>query len=821
MNTTNMKINELDVIETPFIKNHNLAYSTTVLEGVKYLMIGETIYKYGGINQEISSDTQCVMIYGSQTRTIKSTVYLIYDDIKPLKKVYITHVDGLKDIILKDDFIGFVMCAMDLETTIYKKKKLNLDTIDIIFENSCNDCGLITKETVLELSKTCENFYIVDKVVNHDMFLLEIIVSRNNEIKTDGIQSVIILNKETLINTLKTFMSGTTFKTRQKFNYENLILTIDRPEIENKKDAYCVKHPSIFLTSSNDDEVYIYDNVIDVSLDNSITYDIISSQRKYIHSKSFFTSLYAKILGEYGSDKLQSPKEKNELIVIDEKGFQNKIVFTIVNIKKDNDIVWSKTNKEKSVVRYNVTQLNSLMTTITNIDKLYKFMLISPIQTNDFYVVDSLDKYNIKKIVLHITKKSESDMWGPKNPSSSIVKENIIKFLGRDDLVLSKYRDIEYSESWQNKYVMKIMSFELDDEKQKNLTDVIGIIHSKTELIFESKEVDVIDDSFKAGSSGCNFDIKVIKNMASELKRLGMAGIQKYIDIIIREVLLTRTNILPKEIACLSKPSKGIILHGPPGTGKTTLARNIAQILGCDDKHINKITAPEIFNKWLGESEKRIRDLFEPAIEEYKKYGEKAKMHILIIDEIDAIIPKRGDSNSIIRPIINQFLGLMDGLIKCDNLIIIGITNCLSLIDEAMLRPGRFGCHIEVGLPDNVQRLEILNHYYENLEKSNIVEKMSMEDYIDRTKEFSCADIENIFAQCVSRYFEKRMLYSNILNDMDNENVTDVADAVEHKISVDDFEQIIKNTSLRVNGTSKATKMSRTELFNRFITQDD
>jgi transitional endoplasmic reticulum ATPase len=146
------------------------------------------------------------------------------------------------------------------------------------------------------------------------------------------------------------------------------------------------------------------------------------------------------------------------------------------------------------------------------------------------------------------------------------------------------------------------------------------------------------------------------------------------------------------------EPPKGVLLHGPPGTGKTLIAKAVANEA---DAYFTPIAGPEIMSKFYGESEARLREVFQDA--------EKNAPAIVFIDELDAIAPKREEvSGEVERRVVAQLLSLMDGLKSRGKVVVIGATNRPQALDPALRRPGRFDREIVIGVPDRDGRLEIL-----------------------------------------------------------------------------------------------------------------
>ncbi|HZD33689.1 MAG TPA: CDC48 family AAA ATPase [Nitrososphaeraceae archaeon] len=174
---------------------------------------------------------------------------------------------------------------------------------------------------------------------------------------------------------------------------------------------------------------------------------------------------------------------------------------------------------------------------------------------------------------------------------------------------------------------------------------------------------------------------------------------------------------------------KGVILHGPPGTGKTLLAKAIANETTAN---FYSLSGPEIMSKFYGESEERLRKMFQQA--------EQNSPAILFVDELDSIAPKREEvSGEVERRIVSQLLALMDGLSSRGKVVVIGATNRVNAIDPALRRPGRFDREIELGVPDKQGRLEILNIHTRNMPLSKDVD---LEKISEVTHGFVGADIQ-------------------------------------------------------------------------------
>jgi len=178
-------------------------------------------------------------------------------------------------------------------------------------------------------------------------------------------------------------------------------------------------------------------------------------------------------------------------------------------------------------------------------------------------------------------------------------------------------------------------------------------------------------------------------------------------------------------------PPKGVLLHGPPGTGKTLIAKAVANEI---DANFHTISGPEIMSKYYGESEEKLREVFEEASEEAPA--------IIFMDELDSIAPKREEAGGDVeRRVVAQLLSLMDGLEERGEVVVIGATNRVDAIDPALRRGGRFDREIEVGVPDRDGRKEILQVHTRNMP---LVDEIDLDEYAENTHGFVGADLESL-----------------------------------------------------------------------------
>jgi len=296
-----------------------------------------------------------------------------------------------------------------------------------------------------------------------------------------------------------------------------------------------------------------------------------------------------------------------------------------------------------------------------------------------------------------------------------------------------------------------------------------------------------IDTVIELSSENTKFKINSKQMKAKNLTKfgfnfneMGVGGLDQEISNIFRRAFTTR--LYPT--AYLEKYGihhvKGILLYGPPGTGKTLIARTLAKALNVSEFKV--VNGPELFDKYVGETEKKIRDLFANAEKDQKENGDEAGLHVIVFDEIDSLCKARGTVNSgtnVHDSAVNQLLTKIDGVDSLNDIIVIGMTNRKDLIDEAILRPGRLELHIEVTLPDEKGRLQIFNIHTKKMRENKVLDDdVDLAKLAKMTKNYTGADIESMVKLACSNALSQGINFSN-----NKINFTK-----EHKVNMKNFE---------------------------------
>lgn len=245
-----------------------------------------------------------------------------------------------------------------------------------------------------------------------------------------------------------------------------------------------------------------------------------------------------------------------------------------------------------------------------------------------------------------------------------------------------------------------------------------------------------------------------------DFQQMGIGGLDKQFEIVFRRAFSSR--LIPDKILknLGINHVRGIMLYGPPGCGKTLIARQIGKILNCDEPKI--VNGPSLLSSYIGKSEENVRDLFAEAIAD--KSGKK--LYLIICDEFDSLARKRGSGGpdgSVSDKIVNQFLAMIDGPDSLNNILLIAMTNRLDMIDEALLRPGRFEVQIEISLPDLKGRTEILNIHTKKMKDANYIDSsVDLTQIAEFGKNFTGAELEGVVKNAVSYAMAKEFDPKNL-----------------------------------------------------------
>jgi vesicle-fusing ATPase len=270
-------------------------------------------------------------------------------------------------------------------------------------------------------------------------------------------------------------------------------------------------------------------------------------------------------------------------------------------------------------------------------------------------------------------------------------------------------------------------------------------------------------------------------------EEMGIGGLDAQFKEIFRRAFASR--LVPPDIMRKMGQThvRGMLLFGPPGCGKTLIARKIAKALQARPPKI--VNGPEILNKYVGQSEENIRALFKDAETEQAEKGDDSELHIIIFDEFDAISKQRGTTGGgtgVNDSIVNQLLSKIDGVESLNNVLLIGMTNRKDMIDEAILRPGRLEIHVEIGLPDEPGRQQILAiHTAEIKANGMLAPDVDLADVAARTKNYTGAEIEGLVKAACSYVFTRQVDLADLTKTPDFKNI---------QVTRADFERALSET---------------------------
>ncbi len=297
-------------------------------------------------------------------------------------------------------------------------------------------------------------------------------------------------------------------------------------------------------------------------------------------------------------------------------------------------------------------------------------------------------------------------------------------------------------------------------------------------------------------------------------QEMGIGGLDKQFEVIFRRAFASR--VIPEKVASDLGINhvRGILLYGLPGCGKTLIARKMGKVLNCVEPKI--VNGPSLLSKYVGESEENVRKLFADAIAD--KNGEQ--LHLIICDEFDALVKKRGsggDNTGTGDKIVNQFLTMIDGPESLNNILLICMTNRKDLIDEAILRPGRLEVQIEIGLPDEKGRKDILAIHTSKMRGKGYMEDVDLGEIAQKCKNFTGAELESVVKTSVSYALARELERTGFGSEKkEEENVKNHSNKINPVVTVADFEKSLSEIKPQFGSKSEIIETICSKPFEKY-----
>ncbi|QGR53867.1 AAA family ATPase [Moumouvirus maliensis] len=730
----------------------------------KYVKIGNFIYKTKPYYSKQYDSDEYISLSKSQYENIKSYIYednyvtvcksdKTFSKIQTLqinifsKTTYNVYLDREVIVNYVQKNLADHVITHDQKFDIFLKNipiEIKIHNIDDLY------IGMVTNTTNIDLKNIGSNIIVQNKcsyVKNKDV---KINLIDCVDVSTDSSSTnrfpVIIQEEDIIKQIFKVYNDKFTNDTIKTFTFQNYEYTVNLSIFgANKQTKYkniykLLKDDSEFIIKSSNEDVIITKGTETAT---KICFNIVGKNKKInyiVSSNDLISCIYD------GFDKITN----NQILecTISNKKFLLSIEYINPKITKN---VAYHINRKTKIVFNTDTESNTI-------------------------IVQNKKPYNIKTVDFKITENKKSFFFLTQDDKAMLFDnsklEKIVKNKCTQIIAVGFKQVITYN---GKKYTLTCKKLEFEDAITSKRYPFCGELteNTKFKFVFPKNSKNIL-----TGNNTSN----ILSNPVQELEKY-VGGISEELKKVIRTICLSRGKLKDEYQSRGLKPVKGILFHGPPGTGKTSVARNLGKLLGCEGEQFRLMSGPEIFNKYVGESESNVRDIFKPAKDAWKKYGEKSPTYMVVIDEIDAMLPSReGNSSSPVRDsVVNQFLAEMDGLEQFNNFICIGITNRLELLDPAVVRSGRFGVHIKIDMPSKDGRVKIFEIHTNKL--STKLGKINFQKLSDLTDGLSGADIESIVELASLYSLERLNEFENISEEIINEH---------GKITQDDFIKAIK-----------------------------
>jgi vesicle-fusing ATPase len=388
--------------------------------------------------------------------------------------------------------------------------------------------------------------------------------------------------------------------------------------------------------------------------------------------------------------------------------------------------------------------------------RFLQLSLSTPVKLNPFVPSSSLALATLEFTVDMLAKKKPDPKAKPKELDTTRLAQACLLILEEQIMEPGRAMAIDFEGTKLELVVKHMETMSVSKKKKKKEGEAaessckVGQLLAPTVIVFSRAEggypLQFTGEHIASGAGGGGASNLFTGDF--DFEKLGIGGLDSEFNQIFRRAFASR--IWPAHIIQQMGINhvRGMLLFGPPGCGKTLIARQIGKALNAREPKI--VNGPEILNKYVGGSEEKIRELFADAEKEQLEMGDQSMLHIVIMDEMDAICKQRGtvkDGTGVSDSVVNQLLSKIDGVDSLNNILLIGMTNRKDMIDDALLRPGRLEVHVEIGLPDKNGRLQILGIHTRNMKKANRITKEALDrlpELAEKAKNFSGAELEGL-----------------------------------------------------------------------------